>query len=118
MVTQSAQSQQLYRNLHTKWVKAIYDGKGYRCSLKRYQQRFDAPAVLEKLIPVYREIAQIVAINEKVKPYSLPCSMIFDPLNLLDYQISPADIPQRVLWKVEAIALAVVKNLKSPVYLR
>jgi 5-(carboxyamino)imidazole ribonucleotide synthase len=41
--------------------------------------------------------------------------MVFDPrLNLLDYQICPADIEQRVLWKVEAIALSVVRNFQSP----
>jgi 5-(carboxyamino)imidazole ribonucleotide synthase len=38
--------------------------------------------------------------------------MIFDPdLNLLDYQISPADIPEKTKWKIEAISLAVVKGL-------
>jgi 5-(carboxyamino)imidazole ribonucleotide synthase len=41
--------------------------------------------------------------------------MIADPvLNLLDYQLSPAILPEKVLWKAEAIALAVVKNLQSP----
>jgi 5-(carboxyamino)imidazole ribonucleotide synthase len=41
--------------------------------------------------------------------------MIFDPvLNQLDYQLSPAEIPQQTLWRVEAIALKVVKDLKTP----
>jgi 5-(carboxyamino)imidazole ribonucleotide synthase len=41
--------------------------------------------------------------------------MIVNPrLNLLDYQISPAELQEKVLWKVEAISLAVVKGLKSP----
>jgi 5-(carboxyamino)imidazole ribonucleotide synthase len=41
--------------------------------------------------------------------------MVFDPLlNLLDYQLCPADIDERTLWKVEAIALSVVRNFKSP----
>jgi 5-(carboxyamino)imidazole ribonucleotide synthase len=41
--------------------------------------------------------------------------MVFDArLNLLDYQISPADMPQNTLWKIEAIAVRVVKELKSP----
>ena len=35
-------------------------------------------------------------------------------LNLLDYQISPAELPQEALWKIEAISLKVVKALKSP----
>ncbi|MFI5132633.1 MAG: ATP-grasp domain-containing protein, partial [Chitinophagales bacterium] len=41
--------------------------------------------------------------------------MIFDPrLNLLDFQFCPAEIETRILWKVEAIALSVVRNFKSP----
>ena len=41
--------------------------------------------------------------------------MVFDNrLNVLEYQVSPADIADKVLWKVEAIALNVVKDLKSP----
>jgi 5-(carboxyamino)imidazole ribonucleotide synthase len=44
-----------------------------------------------------------------------PAEMVFDPdLNLLDYQISPAEMPQQVLWKAEAIARKVVKDLGSP----
>ena len=35
-------------------------------------------------------------------------------LNLLSYQLSPATLPEKVLWKAEAIALRVVKELKSP----
>jgi 5-(carboxyamino)imidazole ribonucleotide synthase len=35
-------------------------------------------------------------------------------LNQLDFQLCPADIPQQVLWKVEAIALTVVRNFNSP----
>ena len=121
VVTQSAAGLQQ----HLSFLPAVhkvgeggYDGKGVQIlqSKEDISKGFDAPAVLEKLIPVYKEIAQIVAINEKGETALYPAvDMIFDPhLNLLDYQISPADIPQRVLWKVEAIALAVVKNLKSP----
>jgi 5-(carboxyamino)imidazole ribonucleotide synthase len=41
--------------------------------------------------------------------------MIFDPvLNLLDYQISPAILPEKVSWKAEAIALKLVKAFNSP----
>ena len=34
-------------------------------------------------------------------------------MNLLDYQVSPAELTETILWKVEAIALKVVKELKS-----
>ncbi len=44
-----------------------------------------------------------------------PVDMVFDPrLNLLDYQISPADLSDETLWKSEAIALTLAKALKSP----
>jgi 5-(carboxyamino)imidazole ribonucleotide synthase len=41
--------------------------------------------------------------------------MLFDPvLNLLDYQLCPAELTTPSLYKVEAIALAVAKNFNSP----
>jgi 5-(carboxyamino)imidazole ribonucleotide synthase len=41
--------------------------------------------------------------------------MLFDPdLNMLDYQLCPAEIDVKTLWKVEAIALSVVRNFHSP----
>jgi 5-(carboxyamino)imidazole ribonucleotide synthase len=77
---------------------------------------FDAPAVLEKMVIIHREISQIIAINEKGETALYPLvDMIVNPrLNLLDYQISPAELQEKILWKVEAISLAVVKGLKSP----
>ena len=68
------------------------------------------------MITIKQEIAQIIAINSKgeVALYP-PVDMVFDKhLNLLDYQISPAELPEKTLWKIEAIALAVVKGLQSP----
>ena len=94
-----------------------YDGRGVQVlrNNEDLNKGFDAPAVLEKMVNIHKEIAQIVAINEKgeIALYP-PVDMVFDPdLNLLDYQISPADIPEKTIWKIEAIALAVVKGLKS-----
>ncbi len=41
--------------------------------------------------------------------------MVFDPvLNLLDFQICPADLKEQTLWKAEAMAISVAKNLASP----
>ncbi len=95
-----------------------YDGKGVRIIRHRddVEQAFDAPGVLEKLITVDKEIAQIIAVGAKGETAIYPpVDMVFDArLNLLDYQISPADLPQNLLWKVEAISLRVVKELKSP----
>ena len=95
-----------------------YDGRGVQVlnTKEQIDKGFDAPSVLEKKITIHKEIAQIVAMNEKGEAALYPAvDMVFDPhLNLLDYQISPAELPDRVFWKIEAIALAVVKGLKSP----
>ena len=95
-----------------------YDGRGVEL-LKTpddISRGFDAPAVLEKLINIKKEIAIIIAVNKDGNTAMFPpVDMVFDTrLNLLDYQISPADLPEKVLWKAEAIALKVVKDLKSP----
>jgi 5-(carboxyamino)imidazole ribonucleotide synthase len=95
-----------------------YDGRGVQVikTKEDLDKGFDAPGVLEKMISIHKEIALIVAINEKNEAALYPpVDMIFDPyLNLLDYQISPAELPQQTLWKIEAIALKVAKDLKSP----
>lgn len=95
-----------------------YDGRGVQVikTKEDLDKGFDAPGVLEKMVTIHKEIAQIVAINEKNETAIFPpVDMIFDPhLNLLDYQISPAELPQQTLWKIEAIALKVAKDLKSP----
>lgn len=95
-----------------------YDGKGVQVIKEEadMSKGFDAPAVLEKMVKIEKEIAVIVAMNEKGETTLYPpAEMVFDPvLNLLDYQVSPAQLPEQVLWKAEAIALRVVKALKSP----
>lgn len=95
-----------------------YDGRGVQILKQRedVDKGFSEPAVLEKLVDIQKEIAQIIAVNEKGETAIYPpVDMVFDArLNLLDYQISPADLPQSVLWKIEAISLRVVKELKSP----
>jgi 5-(carboxyamino)imidazole ribonucleotide synthase len=95
-----------------------YDGKGVQIIRTKddFEKGFDAPSVLEKMVAIDKELAMIVAIaqdgNATLYP---PAEMIFDPvLNLLDYQISPAILPEKVSWKAEAIALKLVKAFNSP----
>jgi 5-(carboxyamino)imidazole ribonucleotide synthase len=101
-----------------KLAEGGYDGKGVRIIRNATDaiEGFDGPAVLEKMVQVHKEIAQMVAIDNKGNTALYPpVEMVFDPrLNLLDYQICPADIEQKLLWKVEAIALSVVRNFQSP----
>jgi 5-(carboxyamino)imidazole ribonucleotide synthase len=94
-----------------------YDGKGVEIlkTESDLERGFDAPSVLEKLVPIQKEIAMIVAVGQDGETTMYPAAeMVFDPhLNLLDYQVSPAELPEKTFWKVEAIAMAVVRNLQS-----
>jgi 5-(carboxyamino)imidazole ribonucleotide synthase len=95
-----------------------YDGRGVMMLRKKedLDKGFDESSILEKMIPVQKELALIVAINQQGEPAVFPpVEMVFDPiLNLLDYQICPASLPEKTLWKAEAMALAVARNLQSP----
>lgn len=95
-----------------------YDGKGVQLihSKGDISKGFDAPSVLEKMIDIHKEIAIIVAVGQDASTTLYPpVEMVFDPvLNLLDYQICPADLKEQTLWKAEAMAISVAKNLASP----
>ena len=95
-----------------------YDGKGVQLlhGSDDLHLGFDAPSVLEKKVTISKEIAIIVAIDAKGQTAQYPpVEMVFDPyLNLLDYQIAPADIPEKTLWKAEAIARTLALALHSP----
>jgi 5-(carboxyamino)imidazole ribonucleotide synthase len=95
-----------------------YDGKGVQLlkTKEDIAKGFDAPSVLEKMVAIHKEIAQMVAINEKGETALYPpVEMLFDPsLNLLDYQLCPAELSTQTLYRVEAIALAVARNFRSP----
>jgi 5-(carboxyamino)imidazole ribonucleotide synthase len=95
-----------------------YDGKGVTVidTLSDIEKGFDSHSVLEKKVQIKKEIALIIAMNEKGETAIYPpAEMIFDPVwNLLDSQLSPAQLPEKTLWKAEAIAVRVVKELKSP----
>lgn len=101
-----------------KMAEGGYDGKGVQeiQSTDVITDMFAGPGVLEKKVSIQKEISQLVAIDEKGETALYPpVEMIFDPaLNLLDYQLCPADLGTQTLYKVDAIALAVVKNFNSP----
>ena len=95
-----------------------YDGRGVVSinSKEDASHGFNEPAVLEKKISIVKEISIIVAVNDKGEQAIYPpVDMIFNnDLNMLDYQLSPAILPEKIFWKAEAIALKVVKELRSP----
>lgn len=101
-----------------KLAEGGYDGRGVQIinDLSSSYLGFDEHSVLEKKIKIKKEIAAIIAVDQNGKNALYPpVEMVFNKdLNLLDYQLCPADIPQNVLWKIEAISLAVVRNFNSP----
>ncbi len=116
---------QLELELHTGFLPAAqklgeggYDGKGVQIihSPEELSLGFDAPSVLEKKVEIEKEIAILVAINSKGETALYPpVEMVFDPyLNLLDLQLAPADLQDKHLWRIEAIALKLAKDLQSP----
>jgi 5-(carboxyamino)imidazole ribonucleotide synthase len=94
-----------------------YDGRGVQVikTTAELDKGFNAPSVLEKMVPIKKEIAVIIAVNDKGEHAMYPAvDMVFDQrLNLLEYQLSPAELNEKVLWKIEAIATKLVQNLNS-----
>ena len=95
-----------------------YDGKGVQVlkNEKDLDLAFDAPAVLEKMVEIKKEIAVLIAVASDGSTIIYPAvDMVFEQeLNLLSHQVSPAKIAEKTLWKIEAIALKLVRDLKSP----
>lgn len=94
-----------------------YDGRGVQVmeTENDMQKGFDAPSVLEKKVSIEKEIAIMVAMNEQGEIALYPSvEMIVNPRHhSLDYQICPALIPENTLWKIEAIAIKLVKAFGS-----
>lgn len=119
-ITQSLQDltelKQMLPAVH-KIAEGGYDGKGVQLmhSEKDFEKGFEAPSVLEKMIDIKTEIAVIVAVSRDGSLAIYPAvEMIFDPqLNLLDTQLCPANIEEKIQWKAESIAIQVAKGFKS-----
>ena len=121
VITQN--TSELYQHLSLlpavhKIAEGGYDGKGVQIILneKDIELGFKAPSVLEQKINIVKEIALIVGRDTQGETIIYPPSeMIFDSVyNLLDYQLSPALMEEKILWKAEAIARKVVQGLASP----
>lgn len=101
-----------------KLAEGGYDGRGVQV-LKNEEdisRGFDTTAVLEKMVEIQKEIALMIAVSAsgEVAIYP-PVQMVFNEnLNQLDFQLCPAELPQKTHWKAEAIALTTVKNFNSP----
>jgi 5-(carboxyamino)imidazole ribonucleotide synthase len=93
-----------------------YDGKGVQIirSKQDLQTAFDAPCVIEEMIPFSKELSVIVARNESGQTAVYPTvECEFNPVaNLVEFLFSPADIPQEIEKKAEEIALQVIDQLQ------
>lgn len=115
--TNDLKNQQSFLPAVHKLALGGYDGKGVQILRNEndLECAFNSPSVLEKLVDIKKELSVIIGINDKGETAIYPpVEMMFNhQLNLLEYQVSPAMISENILWKAEAIALTVVKNLKS-----
>lgn len=96
--------------------KEGYDGRGVQIlrSENDLEKAFDSPGHLEKLIDFEKEIAVIVARNERGEIKSFPAvEMVFHPeANLVEYLFSPAQISAQVEQQAQHIAQDLISKLK------
>ncbi|MFP4293150.1 MAG: 5-(carboxyamino)imidazole ribonucleotide synthase [Cyclobacteriaceae bacterium] len=92
-----------------------YDGRGVQklSSPEDLPKAFDAPGLLEKLIDFEKELAVIVARNEKGEMKTFPpTEMVFHPEhNLVEYLFAPADISAEVATQADQLAKKVIEKL-------
>ena len=95
--------------------RAGYDGRGVQVlrSAADLDKAFDAPGLLEDLVPFEKEIAVIVARNAQGETTTYPLvEMVFHPTaNLVEYLIAPADLPVVQAVQAREIAVATVEAL-------
>lgn len=96
--------------------KGGYDGKGVQIIKNEADlaTAFDAPCILETMIPFEKELSVIVARNESgetaVYP-SVECE--FSPTaNLVEFLFSPAEITQSIEKNAQALAVNVIDKLQ------
>jgi 5-(carboxyamino)imidazole ribonucleotide synthase len=96
--------------------KGGYDGQGVQIirTKEDLSKAFDAPGVLEKLIDFEKEIAVIVSRNERGEVKAFPSvEMVFHPeANLVEYLLSPAQIPPAINKTAIDIAMKVINKLE------
>lgn len=92
-----------------------YDGKGVQL-LKSHDDvssAFDAPCVLEELIPFQKELSVIVARNEsgEIKTFPIVECEFNSEANLVEFLFSPADVSVEIEEKAAKIAQEVIDKL-------
>ena len=94
--------------------KGGYDGRGVQVVRNITDIMPDTDSVIEDLADIEKEISVIVARNAHGDIISYdPVEMVFDPVgNLVDYLISPADIPEEVAKNADALARSVIEEME------
>ena len=91
-----------------------YDGKGVQIihSESDLDNCFDAPSLVEDLVPFEKELSVIVARNESGQTAVYPAvECEFNEANLVAYLFSPADISETTEQKATEIAIDVINKL-------
>lgn len=110
----------LYR--HTGFLPAFlklgrdgYDGRGVMPlnHPNDIAAAFDQPCVLEKAVPIQKELSVIVARNVQGQTAAFPAvELVFNPTyNLVDYLLQPARISPHIEQQAQQIALKVLEKL-------
>ncbi|QMU26821.1 5-(carboxyamino)imidazole ribonucleotide synthase [Adhaeribacter radiodurans] len=90
-----------------------YDGRGVTriTSSADFTKGFEAPSVLEKLVDYEKELAVLVARNERGEVSCFPVvELVFHPVhNLVDYLFAPAAISAEIGQKAQEIAKQVIQ---------
>lgn len=111
---------QLHQYAH--WLPAVhkigrggYDGKGVQIihNQEDIRKGFDAPSVLERLVPIHKEIAVLVARNERGEIRTFPAvESVFHPeANLVEYLFAPAALPEDLRQQAEQLAESLIEQL-------
>ncbi len=92
-----------------------YDGQGVQLikNTAQLQNLFQAPSIIEELIPFTKELSVIVARNENgetVSYQTVECE--FNDANLVDFLFSPADINKETEEKAKELAIRVINELE------
>lgn len=92
-----------------------YDGKGVQIIKTKEDliQAFDAPSVIEQMIPFDKELSVIVARNKNGETKTFPVvECEFNPdANLVELLFSPANISQELEKKASELAIQVIDQL-------
>lgn len=95
--------------------KEGYDGRGVQLlkEASDMEKAFDAPGLLEKWIDFDKELAIIVARNEKGELRTFPIvECAFHPVhNMVEFLFSPADVSVEIAEKAKQVAIDVMQKL-------